>query len=147
MHINWAHVHLMINHFPVVGIFFVQAVLLCGLVRKKNDFTVFSFALFIALALIAGVVFWTGDGAEDVAKKLPEVSERLIANHEDAADVSLTLLSILGSCGIAGLFFNRRNGAIPKWLVIVVLIVSLAADVSVGITAYRGGLIRHTEIR
>jgi hypothetical protein len=41
----------------------------------------------------------------------------------------------------------RRSGAIPKWLVAVVLILALITAGLVGFTVNLGGQIRHTEIR
>jgi uncharacterized membrane protein len=147
MHINWAHIHLMINHFPVIGILGAQVLLVYGLIRRKHDFTVFSFGVFIVLALITVAVFFTGHGAEDVVKKLPGVTEAFIERHEESAEFTLILMGILGVSGIVGLFFERKSGSIPAWILMIVLLIALAATIMVGVTANLGGQIRHTEIR
>jgi hypothetical protein len=41
----------------------------------------------------------------------------------------------------------RRSGAIPKWVVAMVLVLSLITAATANLTANFGGQIRHTEIR
>ena len=144
---NWAHVHLMINHFPVVGVFGALALFVYSLARKSEEVRMVSFGLFVLLALITLAVFFTGEGAEDTVKKLPGVTETYIGRHEEMADFALVLMETLGIAALAGLLFLRRSGSIPKWLVVIVLILSLATAAVVGLTANLGGQIRHTEIR
>lgn len=144
---NWAHVHLMINHFPVVGIFGATALLVYSLVRKSEEVKRVCFGLFVVLALLTLAVFFTGQAAEDTVKKLPGVTEASIGRHEEMAELALVLMETLGLAALAGLLFLRESGAIPKWMVVIVLLLSLATAAVVGLTANLGGQIRHTEIR
>jgi uncharacterized membrane protein len=144
---NWAHVHLMINHFPVVGVFGACALLVYSLARKSEEIKRVSFGLFVLLALITLAVFFTGLAAEDTVKKLPGVTEASIGRHEEMAELALVLMETLGIAALAGLLFLRESGAIPKWIVVIVLLVSLITAAVVGLTANLGGQIRHTEIR
>ncbi|HSQ78386.1 MAG TPA: DUF2231 domain-containing protein [Nitrospirota bacterium] len=144
---NWPHVHLMINHFPVVGVFGAITLLVYSLARKSEEIKRVSFGLFVLLALITLAVFFTGQAAEDTVKKLPNVTEASIGRHEEMADLTLVLMEILGIAALAGLLFLRRSGSIPKWIVVIVLLLSLITAALVGLTANLGGQIRHTEIR
>jgi hypothetical protein len=144
---NWAHVHLMINHFPVVGIFGVTALFVYSLARKSEEVKKVCFGLFVLLALITLAVFFTGQAAEDAVKKLPGVTEAFIDRHEEMAEFALVFMETLGLAALAGLLFLRTSGAIPKWLVVIVLLLSLATTTVVGVTANLGGQIRHTEVR
>jgi uncharacterized membrane protein len=144
---NWAHVHLMINHVPVIGLLGVILLLVYSLVRKSDEVKMVSFTLFVLIALMTLAVFFTGQAAEDAVKKLPGVTEASIGRHEEMADVALVLMETLGVAALAGLFFLRRSGAIPKWIVVIVLLLSLVTAAVVGFTANLGGQIRHTEIR
>lgn len=144
---NWAHVHLIINHFPVVGVFGAVALLVYSLVRKSEEIKRVSFGLFVLLALITLAVFFTGLAAEDAVKKLPGVTEASIGRHEEMAELALVLMETLGIAALAGLLFLRESGAIPKWIVVIVLLLSLVTAAVVGLTANLGGQIRHTEIR
>lgn len=144
---NWAHVHLMINHFPVVGVLGAVLLLVYSLVRKSEEVKMVSFGLFVLLALITFAVYFTGEAAQDTVKKLPGVTEAYIGRHEEMAGVALVCMETLGVAALGGLFFLRRFGSIPTWLVVIVLLLSLVAAGVVGFTANLGGQIRHTEIR
>ncbi len=147
MAINWAHVHLMINHVPVIGIPGVILLLIYAAVRKSEEVNMVAFGMLVLLAILTVGVYLTGQAAEDMVKKLPGFTEETIGRHEDAADLSLLSIEALGVLALAGLFFMRRSGTVPKWLVSLVLVLSLATAVIVGYTANLGGEIRHSEIR
>ena len=144
---NWAHVHLMINHFPVIGVLGAILLLVYALIRKSEEVKMVSFGLFVLIALITIAVFLSGHGAEDVVDKLPGVTEAEIGRHEEMADIALVLMEGLGAMALVGLFLLRRSGSIPMWLVLIVLVASLVTAAIVGLTANLGGQIRHTEIR
>ncbi|HUI44944.1 MAG TPA: hypothetical protein VL122_02985 [Nitrospirota bacterium] len=147
MHINWAHVHLMINHFPVIGVLGGILLLIYALVRKSEEVKMVSFGVFVLIALITIPVFLTGEGAEEVVKHIPGVTETYIGRHEELAELTLVLMEILGVLSLAGLVLLKLRGAIPIIIVILVLVMSLITATFVGITANLGGQIRHTEIR
>jgi len=147
MHINWAHVHLMINHFPVIGVFGGILLLVYALVRKSEEVKMVSLGVFVLIALITIPVFLTGEGAEDVVKHIPGVTEAYIGRHEELAELTLVLMEILGVLSLTGLVLLKLKGSIPAIIVILVLVMSLITATFVGITANLGGQIRHTEIR
>jgi len=147
MHINWAHVHLMINHFPVIGVLGGILLLAYALVRKSEEVKMVSFGVFVLIALITIPVFLTGEGAEDVVKHIPGVTETYIGRHEELAELTLVLMEILGVLSLIGLVLLKLRGAIPIIIVILVLVMSLVTATFVSITANLGGQIRHTEIR
>ncbi len=144
---NWAHLHLMINHIPVLGVIGGVFLLLYAMVRKSEEVTMLSFVFFTLVAIATVGVFFAGEGAEDVVKHLPGVTEDYIGRHEEVASVALALTSILGILCAVGLYLLRRSGAIPRWLVLLVLAAAVIDSAVVGLTANLGGQIRHTEIR
>lgn len=144
---NWAHVHLIINHIPVIGVPGVILLLAYALARKSKEVKMVSFGLLVLIALMTLAVYFTGDGAADVVKKIPGVTEAFIDRHEEMADLALVLTELLGVLSLAGLIILRRSGSIPKWLAVMVLLASLITAAVVGLTANLGGQIRHTEIR
>lgn len=145
--LNWAHVHLMINHFPVIGVLGALLVFGYGLLRKSDEVKLLGLGLFVLIALVTIPVFLTGEAAEKVVKDLPGVTESYIGDHEEFASVALTLIELLGVVASGGLFLFRRSGALPHWYITLILVVALAAAGTVGFTANLGGQIRHTEIR
>ncbi|HXY55148.1 MAG TPA: hypothetical protein VEM40_10825 [Nitrospirota bacterium] len=144
---NWAHVHLMINHFPVIGTLGAVLLLVYALVRKSEDVKKVSLGLFVLIALTTLAVYFTGQKAEEAVKNLPGVTEAYISRHEEAASLALVLMGALGAIAFVGLFLLRRSGSIPRWVVILVLVLSLVVAGAVGLTTNLGGQIRHPEIR
>jgi uncharacterized membrane protein len=137
----------MINHVPVIGMPGAILLLIYAIVRKSEEVKRVTFGIVVLLAVMTIGVYLTGQAAEDMVKKLPGVTEAAIGRHEDIADLSLILIEGLGALALAGLFFMHRSGSIPKWLVHIVLVLSLITAVIVGYTANLGGEIRHPEIR
>ncbi len=147
MQINWAHVHLIINHFPVVGSLGGVLLLVYALIRKSEEVKMVSLGVFVLIALVTFPVFFTGEAAQHVIKNLPGVTDTYIGRHEEMADLSIVLMEILGVLALTGLVLLKRLGAIPKLVVLLVLVMSLITAAVVGFTANLGGQIRHTEIR
>jgi uncharacterized membrane protein len=145
--INAAHLHLMVNHFPVIGILFGMMLFLYGLARGSEEIKKVSLGVFVLLAVITVAVYFTGEAAQKAVKDLPGVTEAFIGRHEEVAGLSLVLMETLGIASLAGLYFFRHSATIPKWFVALVLVLSFSTAAVVGFTANLGGQIRHTEIR
>jgi uncharacterized membrane protein len=147
MAINWAHVHLMINHIPVIGLLGTLLLLIYAMVRRSEEVKMVSFGVLVLIALMTIAVFSTGLAAEDMVKKIPGVTESFIGRHEESADLALTGIEATGILALLGLVLRRRTGSLPKWNVIAVLVLSIISTIVVLYTADLGGEIRHTEIR
>jgi uncharacterized membrane protein len=144
---NWAHVHLIINHVPVIGTLGAILLLVYSLARKSEEVKIVSFGVFAIIALITLAVYFTGEAAEKVVKDLPGVTETYIGRHEEIASFTLVLIELLGVASLAGIMLFQRSGAVPRWVVVMILVLSLITAAAVNITANLGGQIRHTEIR
>jgi hypothetical protein len=143
---NWAYIHLMLNHLPVIGSIFGVLLLLLALLRKSEELKRVSFGVFVFTALLALPVYFTGEPAAEVVEHLPGVEESLIEEHEDAALFALLMAEATGVVALAGLILFRRAERLPGRLVGAALVLSLATSGVMGWTANRGGRIRHTEI-
>lgn len=144
---NNAHFHLLVNHFPIVGVVIGFLVLVGGLLLKKNDIKNTALVIFIGSSLLAIVAFLTGEGAEEIVEKLPTISETLIHKHEEYAELFLTMLLILGGISIVTLFLNYKKSQFTNYGFICVLLLSIG---SIGTSKYvgtSGGEITHIEIR
>ena len=62
---NAVHVHLLLNHLPVIGSLIAAALLIVALLRRDSGLAKVTLGLFVALAGIAVVVFLTGEPAEE----------------------------------------------------------------------------------
>lgn len=144
---NWAHVHIAINHAPVIGIIFGFLLLLYAMMKKNEELKRISLVIFVIIALIAIPVYFTGGGAEERVEHLPGVSESVIQRHEDSAFSTFVMVEVLGLLTLGGLFLYRRPQNLSNWFVILSLILSILVGGLMTRTANLGGQIRHTEIR
>lgn len=137
----------MLNHLPVIGTSFGLGLLGWALLRRSEELKKISLGIFIIVALLAIPAYLTSEPAEELVENLPGVSKTSIEQHEEAAQVAFAGVLIVGVSALGGLLFIRRDKAIPNWLAIIVLVLSLIVFVLMARTANLGGLIRHTEIR
>ena len=143
---NPAHAHLVLNHLPFLGALFVATLLAVSVARKSSELARVSLYFAVATSLLAIPTYFTGRFAEEIVESLPEVSEIIMEDHEEAALFALVALELCGALAIAGLIAFRQ-AEVPKWFAISVLV---GLVVSFGLTAWTanlGGQIRHTEAR
>ncbi len=142
---NSAHIHLILNHIPVLGIGFGVLLMFYGFFRKSDELIKVSLGIFVLAALITIPVYLTGEPAEEIVENLAGVSEAFIDPHEDWGFYSLILMEITGVLALLNLvLFGRSFG---KKLLQVTFLGSIIAAGSILWTANLGGKIRHTEIR
>lgn len=145
---NWAHIHLLSNHIPVLGTAFGVALFGYAVLRRDEGLKRIGLGVFVIVALLALPVFFTGEPAEGVVENAPGIAEPLIEAHESAALIALIGAELLGAVALAGLFATRRGrGPLPAALTRATVLVSLIAAGLMARTANLGGKIHHTEIR
>jgi uncharacterized membrane protein len=169
---NFTHLHLMLNHVPVIALIFGCIVLAFGVVLRSKHVRGVGLALLVVSALTAIPVYLTGESAEEVVEGIQNVSGNLIEEHQSAAGVSLALAVVSGIFALIALVpFRARpdigsnslsvsgggKSGTPQsgrsallrlqgYMVLAALFVSLLASISMAWTANLGGQIRHTEI-
>ncbi len=141
---NFAHLHLLLNHLPVVGVAFAFLVLAWGIYRKNEEVIRTALLLFVLVALITIPTFLTGDPARDFLQGMG-VPRSAARRHDDAAGVTLTVMEVLGGIALLGLIFFRDRERMPRWFLRVTLALALVAAASALWTANLGGQIRHPE--
>ena len=144
---NFAHIHLILNHAPIMGAGFGILVLLYGLTRKSCEVVRASFLLFILSALLAVPTFFTGEPASEVLKGLPYFHEELSEAHKAAALIALIFVWITGVSALAALYFlaKRKECKAPLTIgVLVIAVITLGFFVRAG---QLGGKISHQELR
>jgi uncharacterized membrane protein len=144
---NPAHLHLMINHFPVIGLIIASAILAVALLRRSDEMTRIGAVLLVFVALITIPVYLTGEPAEHIVEDLPGASEDILHAHEDVAVYAMILIEILGAAALAGLVVFRRALTLPRWFAPGLFVLSIVAMSLVGWTSSIGGQIMHPEAR
>lgn len=139
--------HLLLNHAPVFFVLSGIPLFLYGYVRKHTLLTYLGLGFFVLGALFTLPVYFSGEEAEEAVEHLPGVLESLIKDHEEMAERALFIMEALGlSSLIAGLSLYYEWAA-KRFLLPVIMILSLIAGAVIVQTAHLGGQIRHTEIR
>lgn len=141
------HLHLAINHIPVVGTALTLFLFTIGALKKNDEWIKASFLLLFVIALSAIPAFFSGEAAEEVAEKIPGVLESLIERHENAAKISMVVEMTAGLLALLGLILYRLNKSVPSWLKVLFFLILICAGGLMARTANLGGQIRHEEIR
>lgn len=142
------HLHLMLNHLPVLGVVFGFLILAWGVLRGQDEIKKIGLIFLIITAIFAVPVYLTGEPAEEAVENLAGVSEQIIETHEDSALVSLILAIATGVMAATALILKRfatENAA--RISIFAVLLLSIFTGGFITRTANLGGQIRHTEIR
>lgn len=143
---NAAHLHLALNHLPVVGIPIVAVILAWGVWRRSDEVVRLGLAALVVLAVAALGVYLTGEPAEEMVEGLAGVSEAALERHEEAAAWSMYGGLAMGALAFAALVIDRGR-RVSRSMVGAVLLAALAVSGSMAYTANLGGYIRHPEIR
>lgn len=143
---NQAHLHMVFNHFPIIGLFFGIGILAYGIIKKQTILVNTAYVMFIVCMIMAKATMMTGEGAEEIVEELG-ISHDIIHEHEEMAETFMKVLYGLGILSILGLVANLKKhskAAIVSYVVLVLAIGSAILSKNVGTS---GGEIRHTEIR
>src|SRR5262245_23635316 len=144
---DFPHLHLLLNHFPIIGTSVGVGLFLSSLVLKKGDITRSSLVVFVVMALLTIPAFMTGVGAQEKIVSDPSVSNALIQRHEGAAELAVWFMEITGALAVVALWQSAGRLAPTRWNTFAILMFSLATMGLMTRTGNTGGEIRHLEIR
>jgi len=139
------HVHLALNHVPLIGVVLGLMLLAFGRLRRSEELALAALITFVLVGALAAATYFSGEAAEDVVEHLAGVSAERIEAHEESALLSTLAAAGLGMLALAELVLLRMR-AVPHW------IKSLTFGGAVGVaalmtwTAWLGAWIRHTEL-
>lgn len=144
---NDAHLHMVVNHFPIIGTIFGLGILIAGIFMKNTVIKNVAYILFVVAAIFAAVSMATGEGAEEIAENLPSVTDQIIHEHEEMAEKLALVLYVLGGISLVGLYLNFKNHAKASLVSYFAFAIALVAVFLGKQTGTTGGEVRHTEIR
>lgn len=142
-----AHIHLLLNHIPILGSIFATPLFAYALIRQSDELKRLSLVILFLTALVTIPVFLSGEPAEEIVEKLAGVNEPIIKQHEDSAKLSLAFVLVTGVLSLIGMVLMRGKKEFARWFVLFALLVSAISAVLMARTANLGCQIRHTEIR
>ena len=140
------HLHLLLNHFPIIGSIFAAVILVFAVMRKSSELGRLAFWFFTVLGILSIIVYLTGGSAEEAVERLPGISGTVIEEHEEAALVATIAIGVIGAVSVLLLFWFRRR-MLPRAVMSAMLVGAMGVAGIMAYAANLGGQIRHTEIR
>lgn len=140
------HIHLLINHLPVIGSILGVVVLVQAVWTRNAQTSAAAFNLFIISAVGAGIAYYTGEAAEETVERIQGISENTINTHEDMALYALVSIIVLGVFSILGHLYLIKEFRLNRSLAWIILFIGLISFGLMARTGYTGGQIRHTEL-
>jgi uncharacterized membrane protein len=144
---NGAHLHMLVNHFPIIGTILGLIVLIGGLFLKNNSVKNTAYLLFVIAAIFAAISMGTGEGAEELVEDLPSIGHEIIHEHEELAEKFAIVMYLLGVVSVIGLITDIKKHPKAKFFSYVIVVISAVAVFLATKVGTSGGEIRHTEIR
>jgi uncharacterized membrane protein len=165
---NEAHLHLVINHFPIIGLILGCLVLLTGILMKSSVVRRVGLSLFLIAGITSIPAFSTGEGAEEIAeeavsmnmcndkscvcppdmiKKMEEEREHYIHEHEEKAEGFMPFMWGIIVLSLIAMFLEWKNKSMAKIASLIVLVIGFIAAFFAREVGTTGGEISHPEIR
>jgi uncharacterized membrane protein len=144
---NDAHLHLLVNHFPIIGTILGLGTLVAGIALKNNSVKNTAYCLFVVSAVFAALSMATGEGAEEIVEDMPNIGHQIIHEHEELAEKLALVLYLLGAVSIGGVFLNIKMHAKATLVSYITLAIGIGVVYLATQVGNSGGKIRHTEIR
>lgn len=165
---NEAHVHLIINHFPIIGLILGCLVLLIGLLMKSSLVRRVGLGLLLIAGITSIVAFSTGEGAEEIVeetismnmcndkscvcppemiKKMELESEHYIHEHEEKAEGLMPFMWGIIVLSFIALYLEWKNKSMAMIASLIVLVIAFIAVFFAREVGTSGGEISHPEIR
>jgi hypothetical protein len=149
--LNLPHVHLLLNHWPIIGTYIALGLFFISLISRSDDLRQGSLALFAFIALVAIPAYLSGNAAYDTIKKLPAFNKSLADTHEGAALLAFMSMEITGVIALLGVWRYSKAKApevMPPgvWTTPGVLFFGIVTAGLMAIAGTTGGDIRHPEI-
>ena len=144
---NDAHLHMVVNHFPIIGIILGLGVLIIGFLLKNSTIINTAYGLLIVSAIFAAISMATGDGAEEMVEDFPSIGKKIIHEHEEMAEKLALVLYVLGFISVTGLYLNLKKHSKSYLISVLAIAIGILGIYLAQKTGTTGGEIRHTEIR
>jgi hypothetical protein len=149
---NLPHVHLLLNHLPVLGTMIALGLFIVSLAANLDDVKQASLALFALFALLAIPTYMSGSAAAQTLKDSPDVSMALIETHQGSALLAFIFMELTGAVSLIALWRYSRTVKNP-WLsrparanLVAVLGFGVITVLLMAVAGNTGGNIRHPEI-
>jgi uncharacterized membrane protein len=144
--VDWAHIHILLNHFPVILAITGMLAVLLAMLRGQRAIWIYG-AVSLTLAAITVIpTYFTGEPAEHALNRPWYIARGVIHTHEDASKIASLLVLLAGL--VAAVAWRRlvrypREVRMPGSLRTALIVTALAAAGAIGYSSWLGGRIVH----
>jgi xanthine/uracil permease len=143
---DFAHLHLLTNHIPILGAIFALALIVWALLKRSDVLLRTALQGMVLIGLVSVGVYFTGEPAEHAIRTLPDFSRPIAHAHEEAAELATIAMGVV-TLVAAFLLWRSRGRAMSRAEGVVALCGALVVSAMMGYAGFMGGRVRHTEIR
>lgn len=143
---NGAHLHLLLNHIPILGSLFALCLLLYGKFTNTPVITKTALVTIVMIALISIPAYLSGEEAEHVVDPIIGVNKIALETHEEQAEIAFWILLMNGAISLATLISSFKTKVLSPPLIWINLVLLLMVFALMARTGGSGGKIRHSEI-
>jgi len=152
MTLTHEHIHVMLNHFPIIGFTGLCVLLIYSLIRREKHTLYISLGGAAVLALITSIVMWTGEeGMMNISSagllNDDAAGEDWMHEHEARAELAAIVAYITGGLALLGAVLLWKKPALRQVVAGVLLIGCLLTSGLMVYVSDAGGKIRHPEFR
>ena len=140
------HIHLLLNHFPTVGMIVGFGLFLLGLLKKSEDLKRGAMAVFFAIALISLPTYMSGYSAQKSLRGVRTVSQDVIGLHQRSALFALIFMEATGVVAWYGLWCSRTRRTLGPRITAAAVLLSVFTIALMAGAADVGSEIHHPEI-
>lgn len=144
---NFAHLHLLLNHIPTVGAVAALGLLILAFARRNAHLRHAGLEVLVVIAILTLPAYLTGLAAYVDLRNAPELSDIAMRAHHDAALAGFAVTELAGFVAWVALWQSRRRGRATRGVAAAAAALLFVALALMGRAANLGGEIRHPEIR
>jgi len=144
---NYAHVHIVLNHFPTIGTVIGFGLFVAALVTRSSELKRASLIVLVIMALLGIPTYLSGSAAQNLIQGDEGVSAAAIEIHQNAAMLAFLFLGVTGTFSWLALWQWRRFSWAPTWNIVTVFLLSSITIILMIQAGNLGGDINHPEIR
>lgn len=143
---DWPHIHIIINHFPVILAVVGALGAVLGTMRSRRGIWLYACASLTLAAIAVVPTYFTGEPAEHQLNGPWYVARGAIHTHEDAALIATFLVGLAGLVALVAwrrLVRYPRELSLPKGLRAAVVVTAVVAAIAIAYASLLGGYILH----
>jgi uncharacterized membrane protein len=136
------HIHLMVNHFPIILTMAGTVAAVIALATRRRVVWLYAVATLTIAALTVYPVHLTGDLAAHVMKHKWYVVKDAVEAHDDFSGITMWVMLVTGALSAFAWWRLVRQGGdepAPGWLRLLIVVGALAGTGTGAYTAYLGG--------